>query len=104
MKHLMISSLSALMLCASGMAFAADQYEAVPAGDAQFKECITYTTTKYEGGSAASPIAGQNKAQAFCTCMWQETPEDFKGNLGKFSDTEKGAKANSLCEKYSGWN
>jgi hypothetical protein len=104
MKRLMISFFSALMLCVSGAAFAVEQYDPVPAGDAQFKACLAYTTGKYEGGTAASRIPGQNKAQAFCTCMWQETPEDFKGSLGRFADTESGAKTNALCEKYSGWN
>ena len=102
MRKLAIASFSAMILSLSSAAFA-EQYEAVPAGDAQFKQCLTYTTTKYEGGEAASPIAGQTKAQAFCTCMWQETPEDFKGSLGRFADTEKGAKTNAICEKYSGW-
>ncbi len=103
MRKLTIASFSAMILCASAAAFAAEQYEPVAAGDAQFKQCLTYTTTKYEGGEAASPIAGQTKAQAFCTCMWQETPEDFKGNIGKFADTAKGAATNAICEKYSGW-
>jgi len=81
----------------------ADEYNAVPAGDAQFAQCIVYSAKIYEGGTAASPIAGQNKQTAWCTCMWNETPEDFKGDLAKFSETPKGAAMNKTCEKYANW-
>lgn len=65
----------------------AQQYNTVPAGDLQYAECLVYASKRYTGGEAASPIQGQNKMEAFCTCMWQETPEDFKGNLVRFSET-----------------
>jgi hypothetical protein len=91
-------------LCLSvSAARAADAYDAVPAGDAQYAECLKYSATQYEGGDDASPIKGQSKAQAWCTCMWQETPEDFKGNLAKFSETAKGKSTNATCEKYAAW-
>ena len=103
MKRLFLT-VAAIALGATTAAFAADEYNAVPASDAgQFAQCITYANGKYTGGEAASPIAGQSKAQAFCTCMWNETPDDFKGNLGKFADTAAGAKTNATCEKYSNW-
>jgi hypothetical protein len=35
--------------------------------------------------------------------MWNETPDDFKGNLVAFSETAKGAATNKTCEKYSNW-
>ena len=94
---------AAITLCGASLAFAADEYNTVPAGDLQFAQCIAYANGKYTGGEAASPIAGQSKAQAFCTCMWNETPDDFKGSLGKFADTAAGAKTNATCEKYSNW-
>jgi hypothetical protein len=35
--------------------------------------------------------------------MWNETPEDFKGDLAKFSETPQGAAMNKTCEKYADW-
>jgi len=58
---------------------------------------------RWEGGGESSPIPGQSKAEAFCTCLWNETPDDFKGGLAKFSESDKGAKINKICEKYSNW-
>jgi hypothetical protein len=95
---------AAFLLGTTTMAFAADTYNPVPSSDAaMLQQCITYATNKYTGGDAASLIPGQNKSMAFCTCMWNETPDDFKGNLAKFADTAAGAKTNATCEKYSGW-
>ena len=84
-------------------AMAADEYNTVPAGDAQYSACLKYSATQYQGGDDKSPIAGQSKAQAWCTCMWNETPEDFKGDLAKFSETDKGKSTNKTCEKYANW-
>lgn len=100
------STLTALVFvfAASGSVHAADDYNRPPAGNAQYKQCLTYSATIYEGGSEASPIKGQTKAQAWCTCMWNETPEDFKGNLVKFAETRKGKETNKLCEKHSNWS
>ncbi len=103
MTRLLLSVFSALFLFATSAAYAGDAYDPVPAGDAQFAQCKAYALKKWEGGDAKSPIAGQTKAEAFCTCMWQETPEDFKGDLAKFSETSKGAAINKTCEKYSNW-
>jgi hypothetical protein len=101
---LFLTSISALsLLCASTVALAAGSYNDVPAGDAQFKACKIYAMDKWAGGGESSPIAGQSKAEAFCECMWNETPEEFKGSLAKFSETEKGAATNKTCEKYSNW-
>lgn len=82
---------------------AGDEYNTVPAGDGQFAECLRYSAKNYEGGDEASPIKGQSKAQAWCTCMWNETPDNFRGNLAKFSETAKGKKTNKTCEKYADW-
>lgn len=35
--------------------------------------------------------------------MWNETPDDFKGNLATFADSAKGKKTNALSEKYADW-
>ncbi len=89
-------------LFVSSAAFAAD-YNPVPAGDAQYAACLAYSATIYQGGSAPSPVKGQTKAEAWCTCMWNETPDDFKGSLAKFSETAKGAAMNKMCEKHANW-
>jgi hypothetical protein len=88
-------------LFASTASFAA--YNPVPAGDLQFAQCLIYSAKVYQGGTASSPIAGQDKQTAWCTCMWNETPEDFKGDLAKFSETPQGAAMNKTCEKYANW-
>lgn len=94
----------AFVFAASGPVHAADDYNRAPAGNAPYKQCLTYSATIYEGGNEASPIKGQTKAQAWRTCMWNETPEDFKGNLVKFAETRKGKETNKLCEKHSHWS
>jgi hypothetical protein len=103
-RPLLLSFVTVLSLYAAGSAFAAGTYNDPPAGDAQFRECKTYSMNKWEGGGDKSPLAGQSKAEAFCTCMWNETPDDFKGSLAKFSETAKGASTNEVCEKYSDWH
>ena len=101
MARMTILAAGAALLTISGAAFA--QYNPVPSGDPQYAQCLAYTLDKYTEGGAASRVAGQTKAQAFCTCMWNETPDDFKGDLGKFADTTKGAATNKVCERHSGW-
>ncbi len=93
---------SLFALCAA-TAVQAQEYNKVPAGDAQYGQCLAYAAKLYEGGNEKSPIAGQSKAQAWCTCMWNETPEDFKGNLATFSESSKGKATNKICEKYADW-
>jgi len=104
MNRLILVAASLGLLCAGNVASAADTYNAVPAGDALFKGCLAYAKKEgWEGGDDKSPIAGQTKVVAFCTCMWNETPDDFKGNLGTFADSDKGKATNKTCEKYSDW-
>ncbi|MBI4741270.1 MAG: hypothetical protein HY777_06945 [Betaproteobacteria bacterium] len=94
-----------LLLGLGGKAFAVDEYNTVPAGDPQYKQCIAYAAKLgWEGGNEKSPIKGQTKVQAFCTCMWNETPDDFKGNLAILAETPRGKKINKICEKYADWH
>lgn len=93
---------SAAILC-FGTSAMAQEYNKVPAGDAQYRQCLSYANKLYEGGNEASPIKGQTKAQAWCTCLWNETPDDFKGNLVTFSESSKGKATNKVCEKYADW-
>ena len=95
-----------VLLMSASLSFAADKYNDVssePEHQKQYNNCVSYANKKWEGGKEKSPIAGQNKAQAFCTCMWNETPDDFTGGLAKFSESPKGAAANKTCEKYADW-
>jgi hypothetical protein len=103
LNKLLAIVLSSVVLSFAHQAMAADDYNAPPAGDRQYASCVVYANKTYEGGDAPSPVRGQNKAQAFCTCMWNETPDDFKGGLAKFSETAKGAATNAICEKHSNW-
>lgn len=98
-KHLV----PALLLALATSAFA-QEYNRVPAGDQQYQQCISHANRKYQGGTDPSPIRGQNKAQAWCTCLWNETPDDFKGSLVKFSESDRGTRVNKMCEKYSDWS
>ncbi|MBY0454412.1 MAG: hypothetical protein K2Q11_05965 [Burkholderiaceae bacterium] len=95
---------STLLLALVGSAFAATDYNRPPAGDPQYRQCLNHAATLYEGGDEPSPIKGQTKAQAWCTCMWNETSDDFRGNLVKFAETSKGKYTNKLCEKHSNWS
>lgn len=104
MKRMWIAVTSAVLLAAAGPVLAQEEYNTVPAGDAQYKQCLVRVNDLYTGGDQKSPIRGQNKAQAYCTCLWNETPEDFKGNLSKFADSERGKKLDKLCTKYSAWD
>lgn len=103
MKTLLAAVAAALIASAAAPALAKGDYNDVPANDAQYLSCISYANKNYEGGSAASPIKGQTKVQAYCECMWNETPDNFRGNLAKFGETNKGKEANAICEKYSNW-
>ena len=103
MNSILKMAVAVIGLGTATAALAADEYNTVPSGDKQYFECLKYSATQYEGGDAASPIKGQSKAEAWCTCMWNETPDDFKGSLGKFSETAKGKATNKTCEKYSDW-
>jgi hypothetical protein len=103
MKKLLAYALSTSLSFAAVTAFAADDYNAPPAGDKQYAACLVYSNKNYEGGNEKSPVKGQTKAQAFCTCMWNETPDDFKGSLAKFAETSKGKEINKTCEKHSDW-
>ena len=79
-------------------------YNTVPADDVQYRQCLRYAASLYEGGKEASPIKGQTKEQAWCTCLWNETPDEFNGNLVKFSESAKGKRVNKICEAYSNWS
>lgn len=101
----MKSTLTLLATLALSTSAFAQQYNTVPASEAaQYRQCIAYANKTYNGGTDPSPIKGQNKAQAWCTCLWNETADDFKGNLATFAETARGKKINKTCEKYSDWS
>lgn len=104
MKNLLTGMVATLVVTFAGMASAQSVYNTVPAGDAQYRQCLTYAARLYEGGKEKSPIKGQTKEQAWCTCLWNETPEEFSGNLVKFSESGKGKRVNKICEAYSDWS
>lgn len=91
-----------MMLFFAGAAFAGN-YNKVPAGDQEYAACVTYSNKKYDGGNAKSPIAGQTKAEAWCTCLWNETPNDFTGGLAQYAESSKGKAVKATCETYSNW-
>ena len=98
---LLAGLLATLSFCTA--ALAADEYNDVPAGDRQYAQCISTSNKKWEGGTEKSPIKGQSKAEAFCTCLWNETPDNFRGNLATFSESTRGKSVNKICEKYADW-
>ncbi len=88
----------------SSLKVSAQEYNRVPASDnSQYSQCITYINSNYQGGSLMSPYKGQTKAAAWCTCAWNETPEDFKGNLGQYAETNRGKALMKTCDEYSNW-
>ena len=64
MNKFLAPLLSTLLLTSAVTAFAADDYNKVPAGDKQYAACLAYSKKNYEGGDEKSPVAGQTKAQA----------------------------------------
>lgn len=103
MKKALFCACFVTVLGLASLSFAKGQYNDVPADDPQFMECIVYAKKHYTGGDDKSPIAGQSKAVAYCECMWNETPEDFKGHLVKFAESPKGKTTDKTCAKYSNW-
>ncbi|MBF0428190.1 MAG: hypothetical protein HQL94_04650, partial [Magnetococcales bacterium] len=90
MKKTLLAVVSIVLLGSASMANAAGDYNDVPSSDPQFQQCISYANKNYTGGNEASPIPGQTKVAAFCECMWNETSDNFRGNLAKFAETERG--------------
>lgn len=93
--------LSATFLMAST---AATAYTIPPSSEKMYPQCVKAINDMYTGGNARSPIRNQTKAQAYCICLWNETPEDFKGNLAKFGESKRGAKIKRMCEKHANWS
>jgi len=91
----------ALLMSASIVATAAGYND--PGGDKLYTRCLTEASNLYDGGQEKSPIRGQSKLVAWCTCMWNETPDDFKGSLVKFAESSRGKSTNKICEKHSDW-
>lgn len=85
-------------------AHAQTEYNKVPSDDAQYRQCLRYASNRYSGGDDPSPIRGQSKVQAWCTCLWNETPDNFRGNLVNFSESTSGARVNKICEAYADWS
>ena len=104
MNKSLLAAASIFLIGTAPMAIAAGDYNDVSRSDPQYKSCIAYANKNYEGGNAASPIPGQTKVAAYCECMWNETSDDFKGNLAKFAETPQGKSINKTCEKYSNWS
>lgn len=103
MKQTLLSLTAVAAMLCSGSVFAQTDYNKVPAGDDQYRQCITYANKLYEGGNEKSPIKGQSKVQAWCTCLWNETPDNFRGSLVKFSESARGKAINATCEKHADW-
>ena len=103
MKFASFSMALAIAVVVSGAAQAAMDYNRPPAGDKQYAQCLRNSVNNYTGGNDPSSIPGQTNVQAFCTCMWNETPDNFNGNLLAFSESPKGAATSRLCEQHSGW-
>jgi len=75
---------------------------AAPANAANLLACVKYVSKTYEGGEAPSPVAGQSKTQAWCSCFQREKP-DFAGDLGAYLETGPGKKTDTLCNRYADW-
>ena len=103
MKNLLLHVFALSSIAVAFNAGAASDYNN-PGSDKVYLQCLKEADKRYEGGRDWSPISGQTKVQAWCTCMWNETPEEFKGSLVKFSELPRGSATNKLCEKHSNWS
>lgn len=98
-----VCAVACLAVFSSSLVLAKGDYNDVPKSDAQYRECLVFSKKNYEGGDEPSPIKGQTKAEAFCECLWNETPDNFRGSLAKFAESRRGQEINRVCEKYSDW-
>lgn len=98
-----IALVAAFVLTIASAAGAATDYNTPPAGDKLYPACVKEINESYTGGNDKSPIRGQSKAQAYCTCLWNETPDGFKGSLAAFSETAKGKSMKKMCESHANW-
>ena len=100
----MLRALACLFgMAIGGSAMAAGGYNDVPKTDPQYLQCLVFSLNRYDGGKDRSPVPGQTKVEAFCECLWNETPDNFKGNLAVFSERSQGASVNRTCENHSNW-
>ena len=61
MNRLIASAICAVIVSAGGSAaFAADEYNKVPAGDAQYRTCLGDAANLYEGGNETSPTSASS--------------------------------------------
>lgn len=102
MKTILMAAVAAFGLTVAAGAHAAGGYND-PKGDPQYTACVAKALKDYEGGGQASKVAGQTNAEAWCTCMWNETPDSFSGDLVSFAESDPGKPVNKLCEKHAGW-
>lgn len=103
MKKHTFAALALLVGLTSTGAMAAGGYNDVPSSDPQYKQCLSYASKLYEGGNEASPVPGQTKVAAYCECLWNETPDNFRGSLVKFAESDRGKKVDKICSKHANW-
>ena len=103
MNQSSISLITALMLTAASAAGAATSYNTPPAGDKLYPACVKEINESYQGGNEKSHIRCQGKSQAYCICLWNETPDEFKGSLAAFAESEKGKGMKKMCEAHANW-
>jgi len=101
MQKLFMGIVVAALICAAGVASAAGGYNDAPWTDGQVKQCLNRANESYTGGNEPSNVRGQDKAHAWCECLWNETPDSFGGDLVKYSVSHPSV--NKMCEKHSGW-
>lgn len=103
LKNTILGVVAVLSMMAMTETVHGQEYKQVPAGDAQYAQCLSRAVTRYSGGQEPSRVAGQTKVEAWCTCMWNETSDNFQGDFVAFANTNQGAAMNRTCERYSGW-
>jgi hypothetical protein len=103
MKKILCAMACVFTMSIGSSAMAAGGYNDVPKTDPQYLQCLVFSLTRYDGGTDRSPVPGQTKVEAFCECLWNETPDNFKGNLAVFSESSQGASVNRTCEKHANW-
>lgn len=102
MKKILKVSIALLAMAVPGGANAAGGYNS-PGDDKVYAICVAKALRTYEGAEGRSAVSGQTRAEAWCTCMWNETPDDFSGDLVDFAESPRGKKTNEMCEKHAGW-
>lgn len=76
---------------------------AVPENEPRYRECVSYSLKREEGGGEASARPGLSKAQLWCACLWRGAPAEFSGPLAVLARSPEGGSLRQTCHAQANW-